>query len=50
MRVLTASGEATLPVVIDARVPDDCVLIPTGYAETVALGAHGPASILRAPA
>ena len=50
VRVLTASGEATLPVVIDARVPDGCVLIPTGYAETAALGAHGPASILRAPA
>jgi len=47
VRVLTASGEATLPVAIDARVPDGCVLIPAGYPETAALGAHGPASILR---
>ena len=47
VRVLTASGEATLPVVLDARVPDGCVLIPAGYPETVALGGHGPASILR---
>jgi len=36
--------------VIDARVPDNCVLIPAGCAETAALGGHGPASILRAPA
>jgi NADH-quinone oxidoreductase subunit G len=50
VRVLTASGEATLPVVIDTRVPDGCVLIPAGCAETVALGGHGPASILKVTA
>ncbi len=50
VRVLTASGEATLPVVIDARVPDGCVLIPAGYPETVALGGHAPASILKVKA
>ncbi|HEY8554091.1 MAG TPA: NADH-quinone oxidoreductase subunit NuoG [Burkholderiales bacterium] len=46
--VRTVAGEARLPVRIDTRVPDGCVLIPSGYPETYALGAHGPASIVPA--
>ncbi len=42
-------GVAQLPLVIDARVPDGCVLIPSGWPETAALGAHGLATIARMP-
>ncbi len=40
-------GVAQLPLVVDARVPDGCVLIPSGWPETAALGAHGLATIAR---
>ncbi|BAU48961.1 NADH dehydrogenase subunit G [Sulfurifustis variabilis] len=43
-----AEGEARLPLVIDARVPDGCVLIPSGYPETATLGPAGPVSLERA--
>jgi NADH-quinone oxidoreductase subunit G len=46
--VRTVAGEARLNIVIDARVPDASVLIASGYPETAALGAHGPASVVRA--
>ncbi|MBI3569939.1 MAG: NADH-quinone oxidoreductase subunit G [Gammaproteobacteria bacterium] len=40
-------GVAQLPLVVDARVPDGCVLIPCGWPETAVLGALGPAAIAR---
>jgi len=40
-----AKTRTQLELVIDARVPDGCVLIPAGYPETAALGAHGPVSV-----
>jgi NADH-quinone oxidoreductase subunit G len=43
-----AEGEARLPLVVDARVPNGCVLIPSGYPETATLGPAGPASLERA--
>lgn len=43
-----AEGEARLPLVVDARVPDGCVLIPAGYPETATLGPTGPVSLERA--
>jgi NADH-quinone oxidoreductase subunit G len=46
--VRTVAGEARLKLVIDARAPEGCVLIASGYPETAALGAHGPASIVPA--
>ena len=45
VQVVMAQGAASLPLVIDARVPDGCVLVPSGYPETAMLGAHGPASV-----
>jgi len=42
-------GVAQLPLVVDARVPDGCVLIPSGWPETAALDAHGLAAIARMP-
>jgi NADH-quinone oxidoreductase subunit G len=47
VRVVMQEGEARLPVAIDARIPDGCVLVPGGYSETAALGAHGPAGIVK---
>ncbi|TAM45502.1 MAG: NADH-quinone oxidoreductase subunit G, partial [Gammaproteobacteria bacterium] len=38
-RVTAPAGQAQLPVVVDARVPDGCVLIPAGWPETAGLGA-----------
>jgi NADH-quinone oxidoreductase subunit G len=46
--VRTVAGEAALAIVIDARVPSGCVLVAAGYPETATLGAHGPASVVRA--
>ncbi len=46
--VRTVMGEARLQVQTDARVPEGCVLIAAGYPETAMLGAHGPASVVRA--
>jgi NADH-quinone oxidoreductase subunit G len=45
VQVVMARGAASLPLVIDARVPDGCVLVPSGCPETAMLGAHGPASV-----
>ncbi|MGE5241702.1 MAG: NADH-quinone oxidoreductase subunit NuoG [Bacteroidota bacterium] len=45
VQVVMAQGAASLPLVIDARVPDGCVLVPSGYPETAMLGAHGPAGV-----
>ena len=42
-------GVAQLPLVVDVRVPDGCVLIPCGWPETAALGALGLATIARMP-
>ena len=36
--VKQGNDEATLPVIIDARIPDGCVLIPASLAETASLG------------
>jgi NADH-quinone oxidoreductase subunit G len=47
VRVVMREGEARLDVLIDARVPDGCVLVYSGFPETAGLGAHGPASIVR---
>ena len=46
--IRTVAGEARLKVVTDARVPEGCAVIVSGYPETSALGAHGPASIVPA--
>ncbi len=43
--VRAESGEALLVLVIDARVPDGCVMIPSGHAATAALGGDGPVTI-----
>ncbi len=45
VRVRVADSEVVLGVVIDARVPDQCVLIPAGCSETVSLDAHGAVSL-----
>ena len=45
VEVTMAHGTARLPLVLDERVPDGCVLVPSGYPETAALGAHGPATL-----
>jgi len=46
--VRMVEGSAELPVVVDPRVPDGCVLVSSGYAETATLGAFGPATVVRA--
>ncbi len=40
-------GNVTLPLVVDGRIPDGCVYVPVGYAETSTLGAHGPATVAK---
>jgi NADH-quinone oxidoreductase subunit G len=49
-RVQQSHGQAlTLPVVIDDKVADNCVFIPTGLPETALLGeAFGSINIMRA--
>jgi NADH-quinone oxidoreductase subunit G len=47
VRWIMQDGEARLPTAFDERVPDGCVLIASGYAETAGLGAHGPVSVVR---
>jgi NADH-quinone oxidoreductase subunit G len=39
--VRCAEGTATLPLVVDERVPQGCVYVPSGYPETSAIGAAG---------
>ena len=38
VRVISNGEAVTLDLLIDSRVPDGCVVIPAGYAETVPLG------------
>ncbi len=40
-------GAANLELVVDPRVPDGCVLVPSGYPETATLGASGPVTVVR---
>jgi NADH-quinone oxidoreductase subunit G len=41
VRVFGGGASVALDFLIDRRIPDGCVVIPAGYAETVALGAAG---------
>ena len=45
--VRMVEGSADIPVIIDPRVPNGCVLVASGYAETATLGAFGPATVVR---
>lgn len=38
LRVIAAGETVTLDFLLDRRIPENCVLIPAGYEETVALG------------
>jgi NADH-quinone oxidoreductase subunit G len=46
--VRMVEGAAHLPLVIDSRVPDGCVLVPSGHPQTATLGASGPVTVVRA--
>jgi NADH-quinone oxidoreductase subunit G len=46
--VRMVEGAANLELVVDPRVPDGCVLVPSGYAQTATLGASGPVTVVRA--
>jgi NADH-quinone oxidoreductase subunit G len=46
--VRMVEGSAELDLVVDDRIPDGCVLVPQGYAETATLGACGPATVVKA--
>ena len=46
--VRMVEGSADLDLVIDERVPDGCVLVAQGYAETATLGSCGPATVVKA--
>ncbi len=48
--VRVADDTASLKLVVDARVPDGCVLIPAGYPETAALGVYGSVSVVEGKA
>jgi NADH-quinone oxidoreductase subunit G len=45
VQLVTPQGAVSLELVVDARVPDGCVLAPSGYPETVMIGAHGPVTV-----
>ncbi len=45
VQLVTLQDTARLELVVDARVPDGCVLVPAGYPETAMLGAHGPVTV-----
>jgi NADH-quinone oxidoreductase subunit G len=45
VQLVTPQGAASLELVVDDRVPDGCVLAPSGYPETVMIGAHGPVTV-----
>ena len=45
--VRMTEGNTSLPLAVDARIPDGCVYVPVGYVETSSLGAHGPISVRR---
>jgi len=46
--VRMVEGSAELEMVIDARIPDGCVLVAQGHPETATLGACGPATVAKA--
>ena len=46
--VRAGEGEATLPLLVDPRVPDGCVWVPGGYPQTFALAPHGATSVIKA--
>jgi len=48
VHVSNGTGQVTLGLVVDERVPAGCVWIPAGYAETALLGGQGLASVVRA--
>jgi NADH-quinone oxidoreductase subunit G len=50
LRVLAPTGEARLSLVVDARIPNGCALIASGYAETLPLGGHGAVTLNKAGA
>ncbi|MHB8454227.1 MAG: NADH-quinone oxidoreductase subunit NuoG [Acidiferrobacterales bacterium] len=47
VRVSVGTGQVTLGLVVDERVPAGSVWIPGGYAETTPLGGEGPVSVAR---
>ncbi len=47
VQVTASGGQVTLRLAVDERVPEGCVWIPAGYAETEALGGQGPANVVR---
>ncbi|MDH5633100.1 MAG: NADH-quinone oxidoreductase subunit NuoG [Gammaproteobacteria bacterium] len=47
VRVRMLEGDAEVELMIDNRIPDGCVWLPSGYAETSRLGAYGPASVTK---
>lgn len=47
--VRMVEGSAELELVIDARIPEGCVLVAQGHPETATLGACGPATVVKAP-
>ncbi len=48
VRVQIGETQALLDLVIDARVPDDAVLVPAAYPETAALAADGVVEVAKA--
>ena len=46
--VRMVEGSAELDLVVDERIPDGCVLVAQGYAQTATLGASGPATVVKA--
>jgi NADH-quinone oxidoreductase subunit G len=51
VRIRQGAGEAVLAAAVDDGVPENCVRVPTGCAETSTLGAmFGEVSLERAPA
>lgn len=45
--VRMVEGSAELDLVVDERIPDGCVLVAQGYAQTATLGASGPATVVK---
>lgn len=46
--VRMVEGSAELELIIDARIPEGCVLVAQGHPETATLGACGPATVVKA--
>lgn len=47
VHVVMQDGEAQVVLHFDERVPEGCMWLPAGYAETAGLGAHGPATLMK---